>query len=105
MKQAVKPIRKFAILAYLLVIVGFLMILENFGVLKGVHLLWPAFPLTLGIGLLMLFFQSERRDLKAWGIGVFLILNSFIYFWCNFTSWRILGKIWPLFAYQLSVYT
>ncbi len=90
-------------MAVLSIIVGLLLLLENFGYIKNVNLLWPVFPLVIGIGLIMLFFQSGRRDLKILGIGLFLAQSSVIFFFYNFSSWSIISKTWPLFLLCLGI--
>ena len=88
---------EFRLLAVLCVIVGALLLLEQFDVLTGVHRLWPIFPAFVGIGLLVLFYQRARQDLVLMGIGSFMIGVSGLFFLCNYTSWAILLVAWPAF--------
>jgi len=88
---------EFRLLAILCVLVGVLLLLEQFGVLRGVHRLWPVFPAFVGSGLLVLFYQRGRQDLVLMGIGTFMIGVSGLFFLCNYTSWAILLDAWPAF--------
>ncbi|MBW2263814.1 MAG: hypothetical protein JRG91_17775 [Deltaproteobacteria bacterium] len=88
---------EFRLLAILCVVVGILLLLEQFHVLSGVHRLWPVFPAVVGAGLLVLFYQRGQQDLVLMGIGSFMIGVSSLFFLCNFTSWAILLDAWPAF--------
>ena len=88
---------EFRLLAILCVLVGVLLLLEQFDVLSGVHRLWPVFPAFVGAGLLVLFYQRGRQDLVLMGIGSFMIGVSGLFFLCNYTSWAILLDAWPAF--------
>ncbi len=88
---------EFRLLAVLCMIVGVLLLLEQFDVLSGVHRLWPVFPAVVGGGLLALFYQRGRQDLVLMGIGSFMIGVAGLFLLCNFTSWSILLDAWPAF--------
>lgn len=93
---------EFRILGILAVAVGFLLLLEEAGVLEGVHKLWPVFPAAVGLGLILLF-RRRRNDLVLLGIGSYLLVSSAVFFACNFTSWEILARAWPLFVALLGI--
>jgi hypothetical protein len=89
--------QSFVVLGVASIIIGGLLILENFGILSGIHNLWPVFPLILGIGFWFLFFGKRKIDKVLAGIGTFLICLSAFFFYLNFTSWYKLSFLWPLF--------
>jgi hypothetical protein len=93
MKKSVR--NEFTVLAFVLVISGILLLFEVFGYLSGISRFWPIFPLIIGIGLLMLF--QKQEDIGLLWLGSFLIINSILFFYLNFTSWKRLTKLWPLF--------
>lgn len=94
---------EFRILAVLCVVVGSLLLLENFGVLAGVHRLWPVFSTFAGAGLILLFFNRGKRDLIMMGVGSYMVGVSAVFFVCNFTSWDLLVHAWPVFVTLLGL--
>ncbi len=86
---------EFAVLASALVITGFLLLFESFGYLNGISRLWPVFSLIIGIGLIMLFKNQEDTGL-LW-LGSLMIMLSLFFFYLNFTSWKQLARLWPVF--------
>lgn len=89
---------EFRLLSILSVVVGVLLLLDHFGVLNGVHRLWPVFPALVGAGLLLLFRQRRRGDLILAGVGSYLVGVSILFFVCEFSSWSILARAWPAFV-------
>ncbi len=94
---------EFRVLAVLSVVVGAMLLLENFGVLEGVHRFWPVFPAFTGVGLVLLFYRKGKGDLVLMGIGSYLMGVSVVFFVCNFSSWGILARAWPAFVALLGV--
>lgn len=92
----------FNILASVLIILGVALLLENYGVIKGVMFFWPVLPLVIGIGFCMLYFRS-RKDLVLLGLGTFILLNSVLFFYLNFTAWSLLAYLWPVFIVILGL--
>lgn len=86
-----------SILAILCIISGSILLFESYGYFEGIYRIWPVFPLIMGIGFLLLFFQKSGHDSALLGIGTYLVLVSALFFFLNFTSWSILANIWPLF--------
>ena len=89
---------QFTVLAVLSTAVGVLLLLENFGVLSGMHELWPIFPAAIGTGMVMMFFQRGRADLVLLGIGSYLVGVSALFFALNYTTWTALSWAWPVFV-------
>ncbi|MBS3090477.1 hypothetical protein J4433_01770 [Candidatus Pacearchaeota archaeon] len=86
---------EFVVLASSLVITGFLLLFESFGYLNGISRLWPVFSLIIGIGLAMLF--RNQGDTGLLWLGSLMIMLSLFFFYLNFTSWRRLAMLWPVF--------
>lgn len=92
----------FNILASVLIIIGTLLILENFGISTGIWFLWPVLPLIIGVGFCMLYFRT-RKDTVLLGLGTFICLNSIFFIYLNFTSWARLVFQWPVFLMILGL--
>ena len=84
-------------IAILAILSGLLLILESYGVVRGLWRLWPVFPFILGSGFLLLWARQNRRDTALMGIGVYLVCCALLFFLLNYTSWSRLGDLWPLF--------
>lgn len=93
--QKKKVRNEFNILAFVLIFSGLVLLLESFGFLTGISNLWPIFPFIIGIGLLMLF--KTQRDIGLAWLGSFLVMLSLFFFYLNFTTWKQLVKLWPVF--------
>jgi len=90
----------FKVLAITCIVVGTLMLIENFGYLVGIHKLWPVFPFTLGLGFLLLYKNikiKKHKDLGLLFLGIYICLNSLFFLFLNMTSWRLLARWWPVF--------
>ena len=90
-------LKKFDLIAILLIVITPLLMLETFGYLPGVHNLWPIFPFFLGLGFIALCVQKKLKDIVMLGLGTFLVGISWLFFYLNYSSWRNLADIWPLF--------
>jgi hypothetical protein len=89
---------------------GLLLIAIGLACAAGSHLgfpvaykLWPLLTLSLGIGFVGIFARSRTRGVVYLALGEYLILFSGLALYCNFTSWRNLGQLWPLFIAFLGV--
>ena len=91
-------LKKFDLVAILLIIITPLFLLETFGYLQGVHKLWPIFPFFLGLGFTALCVQKKLKDIIMLGLGTFLVGISCLFFYLNYSSWRNLAHLWPIFA-------
>ncbi len=85
------------LLATLFVIIGSLLILENYHVIEGVSRLWPGLIMVFGIGFVMLFFEREKNDPVLIWMGTFLILLAIFFFYLNYTSWNLMVRLWSFF--------
>ncbi|MBW2967637.1 hypothetical protein KY362_04070 [Candidatus Woesearchaeota archaeon] len=92
----------FNILAAVLIIIGSLLILENFGIFTGIWLLWPVLPLVIGTGFCMLYFRT-RKDIVLLGLGTFVTLISMFFIYLNFAGWSRLAFQWPVFLVILGL--
>lgn len=88
---------QFSVLAVLCILAGFLLVLNNIGIIGGVWKLWPIFPLFLGLGGIWFFKMGKGRNLIPLGIGAYLTLISIFFFALNYTTWSHMAKMWPVF--------
>ena len=84
------------ILSILFILTGLILLLESYGYASGIYRLWPIFPFILGTGFILLFLR-DRSDITLLIIGTFLVCASILFFIFNFTTWRALADLWPLF--------
>ncbi len=94
---------RYNVLAFLCIIIGSLLLLENYGYISGVYNIWPVFPLTFGIGLYMLYKDRGGRDSLLLAMGIYLIQFSVLAFYENYTSWTTMSYLWPFFVGFLGV--
>jgi hypothetical protein len=92
----------FNILATTLILLGAIFLLQNYGFITWVWLLWPILPLIIGTGFCMLFFRT-RKDLVLLGLGSGLFLNSLFAFYLNLAGWALLAYLWPVFIIILGL--
>jgi hypothetical protein len=92
-----KPKRSLTALAVLLIGTGAVLTLENYSLVAGISAHWPLFIILVGSGFVLLYFQERRRDAALIWLGSFCVpIGAFFYF-LNFTSWRHMAHLWPLF--------
>ena len=92
-----KKSRTLGVLAVLFIFAGIILLLENFNILVGVSKLWPIVIFLLGLGFVMLFFERRKQDSVLLWIGSFLMMISVLFGYLNYTSWRLLAYLWPVF--------
>jgi hypothetical protein len=92
-----RRIRSILILALVFILAGAVLTLENMKIISGVSRLWPVFPLIVGSGFCILFFDRKARDLALLYLGSLLCQVSIFFFILNYTSWSMLSKLWPVF--------
>jgi hypothetical protein len=88
--------KNLSILAILLMLVGLVLTLENFGFIDGISRLWPIFMIILSIGFMILFYQRKKNPALAW-LSTTLTLLGIFFFYLNYTSWINLATNWPIF--------
>jgi len=84
-------------LAALFIIIGTVITLENFEIIKGLSNHWPVFLLIIGSGFIMLFLQKNKTDLVLLWLGSFISMHGVFFYYLNFTSWNVLSTLWPIF--------
>jgi LiaF transmembrane domain len=94
---------RYNVLAVLCIGIGALLILENYGYVKGIYHLWPIFPLILGIGLYMLYVDKGKRNPTILAMGVYIIQFSALAFYANYTTWASMEYLWPFYIGFLGV--
>jgi len=90
-------------LGVLLVVVGLVAAAGSHLNVPVVYDLWPLLTVGLGIGFLGMFAGRRAKGTVYLAMGEYLILFSGLAFYCNFTSWRCLKHLWPLFVAFLGV--
>lgn len=90
-------------LGVLLIVVGLVAAAGSHLGLPVVFKFWPLLTLSLGIGFIGMFAGRRARGAVYLALGEYLILFSGLAFYCNFTSWRNLGHLWPVFIAFLGV--
>ncbi len=89
--------RTLLFLAVILMAVGSLLTLENLGLVSGVSRHWPMFLLILGSGFLLLYHRRKPGDAVLLWLGIFILSNGAFFYYLNYSSWRLLGRLWPVF--------
>jgi hypothetical protein len=92
-----RQVRGIFILAVVIIVAGAALSLENIGVISGVSRLWPGFILILGTGFCILFFERGKNDLALLWLGTALNLLGLFFFYLNYSSWKHMATLWPLF--------
>ena len=85
-------------LAVYFILIGMFFSIDYFTGISVVYKLWPLLIFNLGVGFIGIFVNRNYRDVLYLWFGEYLILFSFLALYCNFTSWRLLAHIWPLFV-------
>jgi hypothetical protein len=81
----------------LFIVLGILFGLETYFSIKILSNLWPLLATSLGAGLVTIFYKRQKRENIYLIIGIYIICFSITALYLNFTSWEILGNLWPLF--------
>ncbi len=101
--QATANKSRYSVLAFLCISIGALLILENYGYIRGVYNLWPVFPMITGAGFYLLYKDRGKRDSVLLAMGVYLLQFSALAFYENYTSWSGMEYLWPFFVGFLGV--
>jgi hypothetical protein len=90
-------------IAILFIIIGSLFAIDSFLELSFVYKLWPIVIAMLGVGLIGIYFKRKSRGALYLAIGEYLLSFSALALYCNFTSWRNMAWLWPLFIVFLGM--
>lgn len=100
---APRRIGQYDVVAILAMLVGALLLAENFGVIGHVGQGWPLTLTLAGTALVVAGVGRGRYGQGFIGTGVYLVLTSFLFLYLNLTSWSQMGDLWPLFIGFLGV--
>lgn len=100
---APRGIGQYDVVAFLAMLVGALLLAENFGLIGHVGQGWPLTVTLAGAALVVAGAGRGRYGQGFIGTGVYLILTSFLFLYLNLTSWSRMGDLWPLFIGFLGV--
>lgn len=89
--------RTLLFLSVILMAVGAILTLENLGLVSGASRHWPMFLLILGSGFLLLYRSRQSGDAVLLWLGAFILFLGVFFYYLNFNSWRLLGRLWPVF--------
>lgn len=89
--------KSLSVLAFLLIVGGIVITLENYQIIEGAVNLWPIIPFLIGLGFLILFFGEKKKDAALAWLSTLLISLSIFFYYLNCTSWKTLAYLWPVF--------
>lgn len=98
-----RGIGQYDVVAILAMLVGGLLLAENFGLIGHVGQGWPLTVTLAGAALVVAGAGRGRYGRGFIGTGVYLGLASFLFLYLNLTSWERIGDLWPLFIGFLGV--
>jgi hypothetical protein len=78
-----------------LILIGLVLLIGNLSQV-GMEILWPVFPLTVGLS----FWIGYVHDRKNHGLlmpGSILVVVSLLFFYCNLFGWWHMETLWPIF--------
>lgn len=90
-------------LGLLLIAVGALAALDGACGFSIVVSLWPLLLTSAGLGFVGIFLRRGKREPIFLALGVYLTGFSLMALACNFTSWTVMERLWPLFIAFLGV--
>ncbi|MBW3014869.1 hypothetical protein KY330_00445 [Candidatus Woesearchaeota archaeon] len=88
--------KSLSMLSMLFILIGVVLTLESFNIVEGVSVHWPGLLLLIGTGFLVLFMERKNDAALVW-IGSFLVFLSAFFYYLNYTSWKSLARLWPVF--------
>ncbi len=100
---APRRIGQYDVVAVLAMLVGTLLLAENFGLIGHVGQGWPLTVTLAGAALVVAGASRGRYGQGFIGTGVYLVLTSFLFLYLNLTSWSRMADLWPLFIGFLGV--
>ena len=90
-------------LALLLIVIGVLFAVDSALNLSVIYKLWPVLLTIVAVGLIGISTKRATRGDVFLASGVYLLCFSGLALVCNFTSWRHVHNVWPLFIAFLGV--
>lgn len=88
-------------LSILLILLGAFLLLNELGVtIPGLDILWPVFPLAVGLTLLGSYFFGKERDPGRVFFGTAATLTALVFFFITLgpMDYEALGSWWPVFV-------
>ena len=85
-------------LAVLFIVSGLLLAVDSLLKLNIIYKLWPLLILILGTGFTGVYLKQKPRGVFCLVIGEYLLLFSLMALYFNFTTWRSISVLWPLFV-------
>lgn len=98
-----RRIGQYDVVAGLAVVVGALLLAENFGLIGHVGEGWPLTVTLAGAALIVAGAGRGRYGRGLIGAGVYLVQTSFLFLYLNLTTWSRMADLWPLFIGFLGV--
>ncbi len=98
-----RPLSELSVFAFLFIFFGLLLLVENYTTIYPFSRLWPLLIVFLGFGLLLVFYRRRRSDLFLLGMASFMLQIGLFFQYLNFTTWRQMAELWPLFIGFLSI--
>ena len=84
-------------IGFFFILAGAAFAAEHFFAKGMLYRLWPLLLFLPGAGLIRIYFLRKKREALFCAAGSYLAEFSLLALWLNFTSWDILGSIWPVF--------
>ena len=85
-------------LAIFLITIGLFFAVDSLFKISFIYKLWPVIILILGIGLVGIYIKRKSSGALYIAVGEYFIYFSGLALYCNFTSWRNMASLWPLFT-------
>ena len=90
-------------LAFFLIIIGLLFAFDSLLHLSFIYKLWPLILTILGAGFIGIYVKRKQRGILFLAVGEYILCFSVLALYCNFTSWRNMSDLWPLFIGFLGI--
>jgi hypothetical protein len=90
-------------LAIFMITIGLLFGIDSLLKLSFVYKFWPVIISILGLGLGGIYINKMARGTLFLAVGEYLFCFSLLALYCNFTTWRNMAHLWPLFIVFLGV--
>lgn len=78
-----------------LIVIGFVFLIGNISRI-GMEILWPAFPLAVGLAF-CIGFIFDRKNVGLLMPGSILVIVGLLFFYCTIFGWDYMANLWPLF--------